>query len=164
MRSTPALCCPLLLLLTCPIGQARGEEPAAPRPAWQEDPELKLRYQALEQAQAVEPPLKQRKLELAPPAEVEERIELIEDGGVLVSRPLAAADEAELARLGVRRAASKEQLGHNTLFGGRYYRLLLLVAEGPSEARLLPHLGETLRLLVALRSDRQAVLLDVRRP
>ncbi|MCK6548984.1 hypothetical protein L6R52_24275 [Myxococcota bacterium] len=91
-----------------------------------------------------------------------ERVEGLIDGAVLVSRPVDATQADALAHLGVRVATRAEDVGHHTLWQGRYHRLLTLTPGGPDALTIERLTGTEVRLETALRTDRRAVLLAVR--
>lgn len=89
-------------------------------------------------------------------------LEAVIDRGALVSFELPKGGEELLpGAIHVQRA---EDVGHNTIWGGKYFRLLPIVESALDDATLQKFAGMPMKFDVAMRSDGRQVVLDIRRP
>jgi hypothetical protein len=91
-------------------------------------------------------------------------LEAVIDRGILVSFDLNPESAALLEAAGAQHVGSAEDVGHHTIWGGKYFRLLPLVAATLDDASLQKWVGQPMKIDVAMRSDGRQVALDVRRP
>jgi hypothetical protein len=91
-------------------------------------------------------------------------LEAVLDRGVLVSVQIDEATAVLVERTGALRISRAEDVGHQTLWDGKYYRLLYLAETAPSDDTLKRSVGMPMKFVIGTRSDGRQVALNVKQP
>jgi hypothetical protein len=143
--------------------EAHAQEPPRPRGANIDNPELREKFERRRQTpKVVVPPVA---LEIVEGSRTTHTLtlEAVIDGSLLLSFDLTPESEAMLLAAGAAAVERGEDVGHHTIWGGKYFRLLPLVAAILDDASLQKYVGQPMKIDVAMRSDGRQVALDVRR-
>lgn len=89
-------------------------------------------------------------------------LEAVIDRSALVSFEIPKGNEELLQ--GAVRVQRAEDVGHNTIWGGKYFRMIPIFGSALDDDSLQKFAGMPMKFDVAMRSDGRQVVLDIRRP
>lgn len=137
---------------------------AEPQAARIDNPDVRAKFERHRQVVKVEAPPAQRTIVADTQATNILMLEAVLDRAVLVYFEIPPGNEAMLEGTGAVHVHRAEDIAHNTIWAGRYYRLLHLAESAPDDESLQKFCGMPMKFDVAMRSDGKQVVLDVRRP
>jgi hypothetical protein len=138
----------------------------APLTAREDRPELREKYLALTQDPPA-PPAREMAVKALREGSQETRtfyLYAVIDRSVMISYDVAKENYHLLESIGAQHVAREEEIAHNTIYNGRYYRMIRLAENAPAEDVLQKSLGQPMKFDVAMMSDGRQAVLDVRRP